>query len=268
MTNDARVCPDCSSKLKSGANLCRVCGSRVGTSSYTAEGDGTYLLSEAKDTPAEHWPTGPWDVPCLAGGLVPGGITLIGGEKGCGKSTMALAMASRLGKKGIVLYAAGEQAGEELKQTASRLLLENLNRIRIVPAIGGFQDDFGDVLLGRRPGGGVIIDSLQGIFDETSNIAPMVTFVKRLKDYALEFKVPFVVISQITKDGQFAGAEAIPHACDTVLSLSIGDGGLRTLLTEKNRYGRAPVAITLAMTDTGFVKTVESEGETDDSDED
>lgn len=218
--------------------------------SKNGEGDGSYLLSDAADIPAEHLPTGPWDE-VLGGGIVRGSVMLLGGEKGCGKSTISLAMASALARDRLVLYAAGEQAGEELRQTASRLRLENLERIRIVPAMGGFEQDFGDMMLKWKPNA-VFVDSLQSIFTTLSNVAPMVEFSQRLKEYALALKAAILVVSQLNADGQFAGAEAVPHYCDTVCSISVDDeSGLRLLLTEKNRCGKAPVSMVLRMRDDG-----------------
>jgi DNA repair protein RadA/Sms len=194
----------------------------------------------------------------LSGGLVPGGVLLLGGEKGCGKSTISLVAASRLAARGPVLYAAGEQVGEELKQTASRLMLENIERMRIVPAMGGFEADFGDTMMHYKPIA-VFIDSLQTIFDSLTNVGPMIEFVQRLKEYSTALRAPITIISQINSQGQFTGAEAIPHLVDTVASISVDDDtGLRLFLIEKNRYGRAPLSMVLRMRDdgTGLEKAV------------
>ena len=153
----------------------------------------------------------------LGGGIVPGGVTLIGGEPGIGKSTLMLQVALKLKDK-KVLYVSGEESQQQIKMRADRIGKVQLNcfiltetstvnifkqAVELVP----------DVL---------IIDSIQTLHsDKVDSAAGSISQVKQcsaeLIKFAKETATPVFLIGHITKDGAIAGPKVLEHMVDTVL---------------------------------------------------
>ena len=177
----------------------------------------------------------------LGGGLVPGGVVLIGGQPGIGKSTLLLQAAGSVAKSydSPVLYISGEESDAQISLRASRI---NTASEKLSLYSGSNIDDALRNLEGNNFAF-IVLDSVQAMTTESDSGWPgTVTQVRavaqRVVDTAREHNIPAVVIGHITKDGKIAGPMVLEHMVDTVLSFS-GEGysSYRMLRAVKNRYG-------------------------------
>ena len=174
----------------------------------------------------------------LGGGLVPGSITLIGGEPGIGKSTLLLQTLVRMSER-RTLYVSGEESERQIKLRANRiaqpsadiLLLCETRLEQIFAHIRDVQPDL------------VVIDSIQTMSVESVDSSPgSVTQIREcaasLLKYAKESGVPVILVGHITKEGSIAGPKVLEHIVDTVLQFE-GDRHYmyRILRSIKNRFG-------------------------------
>ena len=172
----------------------------------------------------------------LGGGLVPGAVVLFGGEPGIGKSTLLLQIAGRY--KGTVLYASGEESGEQIKMRATRLgtagehiyFLAEVSCENIITQAKHLKPNL------------IIIDSIQTLRTENVESSPgTVTQIResatQLLQYAKEYSIPLILVGHITKDGSLAGPKVLEHVVDTVLQFE-GDNQFyyRILRAHKNRF--------------------------------
>lgn len=192
----------------------------------------------------------------LGGGVVPGSMTLIGGEPGIGKSTLLLQVAARLDRTGhTVLYASGEESVEQLRLRDTRLtepagsvhVLGDTGLERILDAC----DALGASVL--------IVDSIQTITSDQVDSAPgSVTQVRecaaRLMRFAKQSGTAVMVVGHVTKGGGIAGPKTLEHIVDTVLYFE-GERTLdhRLLRAAKNRFGSVDELGVFAMTGEGLV---------------
>ena len=192
----------------------------------------------------------------LSGGLVPGSVTLVGGEPGIGKSTLLLQAAAGIARRGRpVLYVSAEESAAQVRRRAERLgasheqvwlasdtdlpsVIAHLDRIR--PAV-------------------VVVDSVQTVHDPALSSAPgSVAQVRecahRLVAEARSRNAAVVLVGHVTKDGGLAGPRVLEHLVDTVLSFE-GDRhhALRLLRAVKHRYGGTGELGVFEMTDRGLV---------------
>jgi len=176
----------------------------------------------------------------LGGGIVPGSVTLIGGDPGIGKSTIILQLLSALAAMQLkVLYVTGEESAEQIRMRADRLSISQdgiyLATENSVESIVAMADELKPALLA--------VDSIQTMYSEEVGSAPgSVTQVResaaRLLALAKSSGLPVILIGHVTKDGALAGPRVLEHMVDTVLYFE-GDRGqvFRILRTVKNRYG-------------------------------
>lgn len=175
----------------------------------------------------------------LGGGIVPGSLTLIGGEPGIGKSTLILQIVLNIRNK-RTLYISGEESTRQLKLRADRLsnssnpncfIVSETSLEQIFVHIQNIKPDL------------VVIDSIQTISTEMAESSPgSVTQVREcsaaILKYAKESGVPVILIGHINKDGHIAGPKVLEHIVDTVLQFE-GDQHYmyRILRSIKNRFG-------------------------------
>ena len=175
----------------------------------------------------------------LGGGIVPGSLTLIGGEPGIGKSTLVLQIVLNIkGKR--TLYVSGEESTKQLKLRADRLMIQNNPDCYIVSETS-LEQIF--VHIQNVKPDLVIIDSIQTISTEMAESSPgSVTQVREcsaaLLKFAKESSVPVLLIGHINKEGNIAGPKVLEHIVDTVLQFE-GDQHYmyRILRSIKNRFG-------------------------------
>lgn len=173
----------------------------------------------------------------LGGGIVPGSITLIGGEPGIGKSTLLLQLAINADYK--ILYVSGEESASQIKMRAERIGINNQNCHILT------ETDLNLIFESARKLDPelIIIDSIQTISSPYVDSYPgSITQVREctseLQQYAKESQVPVFLIGHINKDGHIAGPKILEHIVDTVLQFE-GDRNhiYRILRTKKNRFG-------------------------------
>src|SRR6185369_4251919 len=252
-------CYVCSSILQPGMRQCKKCKAWNNVAPIAALDDSTVLLGEAVGMPLERIKTKLVDL-VFGGGIVRTSCNLLGGEPGAGKTTLSLQLADIFCDKfpgREALYIANEQSPEELTETARRLKLRNMKRIRIVKAMGGFAHDIGDLLLRFMPCF-IVLDSVTKWAGEDNNLA--VVICQRLKDYCVKLNCPALVINQVTKSGDHAGLNKMQHAVDMtgMFDILLDDGESlspdtpRRLSSLKNRFGPAPVEQFFEMTASGL----------------
>lgn len=206
---------------------------------------------------AQRWTTG-IDIfdELVGGGLVPGGITLIGGEPGVGKSTFMLQLVSRLGVNiKPVAYVSGEESATQIKLRAERMRIGNGKDIILVSeqnldsALNGLAS-----FLPRM----VVVDSIQTVYTPQLDATPgSVSQIREcaaiLTKYGKDRGMPIFIIGHVTKDGAIAGPKILEHIVDTVLYFE-GDvsSNFRILRVFKNRYGATGEVAVFQMTDKGL----------------
>ena len=173
----------------------------------------------------------------LGGGIVPGSLTLLGGEPGIGKSTLMLQVSLKLPYK--TLYVSGEESQKQIKLRAERIqplsdtcyILTETKTQYIFKQIEAIQPDV------------VVIDSIQTLqsdFLEASagSVSQIKECTSELIKFAKETAIPVILIGHITKDGSIAGPKILEHMVDTVLQFE-GDRNhvFRILRAHKNRFG-------------------------------
>lgn len=175
----------------------------------------------------------------LGGGLVPGGVTLIGGDPGIGKSTLLLQAVSNLSKNYKVLYISGEESSSQIKMRAKRLELD----VKNVLVYGEIELEKIQNCLKEEKPDYVIVDSIQTLFSSQLTSAPgSVSQVKecasQLNRVAKEDGTTMIMICHVTKEGELAGPRALEHIVDSVLYFE-GDKNnqYRMIRAIKNRFG-------------------------------
>jgi DNA repair protein RadA/Sms len=173
----------------------------------------------------------------LGGGIVPGSLTLLGGEPGIGKSTLMLQVSLKLPYK--TLYVSGEESQKQIKLRAERIqplndtcyILTETKTQLIFKQIEALQPDV------------VIIDSIQTLQSDyleasAGSVSQIKECTSELIKFAKETATPVILIGHITKDGSIAGPKILEHMVDTVLQFE-GDRNhvFRILRAHKNRFG-------------------------------
>ncbi|PLX78134.1 MAG: DNA repair protein RadA [Desulfuromonas sp.] len=190
----------------------------------------------------------------LGGGVVPGSLSLIGGDPGIGKSTLLLQVLGKLAGGKKALYVTAEESDRQVKLRAERLgvstenlfLLPETSLEAILERVRDLDPDF------------LVIDSIQTIFTAALESAPgSVSQVRecagRLMQLAKGEGVTTFLVGHVTKDGAIAGPRMLEHMVDTVLYFE-GDGGhpYRILRAVKNRFGSTNEIGVFAMRQTGL----------------
>lgn len=196
-------------------------------------------ITEIKEQSLERWDLLDEELNrVLGGGLVPGSLTLVGGEPGIGKSTLMLQVALKpIGRK--ILYVSGEESEQQIRMRAERLgivddstyILSETSLQNIFKQIELLSPDF------------LIIDSIQTLHTAHVESSPgSVTQIREctgeLLRFAKETNTAIFLIGHITKDGNLAGPKVLEHMVDTVLQFE-GDRHhfYRLLRSVKNRFG-------------------------------
>jgi DNA repair protein RadA/Sms len=190
----------------------------------------------------------------LGGGLVRGGVVLLGGDPGIGKSTLLLQALARLASTRPVLYVTGEESAQQVALRARRLALPTeqlplLAEIRL--------QRIQEVIAAERPDVAVI-DSIQTLHSDVLQSAP--GSVAQVRECAAELTrtakaggTSIVLVGHVTKEGALAGPRVLEHMVDTVLYFE-GDthSSFRLIRAFKNRYGAVNELGVFAMTETGL----------------
>lgn len=191
----------------------------------------------------------------LGGGIVPGSVTLLGGDPGIGKSTLLMQTAAELTKQGTVLYVTGEESASQLKLRAERLGVGGDMLILAENDLSAIENE-----VDRVKPAYVMIDSIQTMYSadcsgtngSISQIREATSLITRM---AKRTGAATFIVGHVTKDGAIAGPRILEHMVDTVLYFE-GDrqDSFRLLRSVKNRFGSTDEIGVFEMRSTGMAE--------------
>lgn len=218
--------------------------------------DPQTMESIAAEESVKRMPTGYDDLDgVLGGGILPGGVILMAGQPGIGKSTLLLQVASEVGKNHAVLYASGEESASQVKLRAERLGANTREQLHFVASTSA--DDIAATI---RSGiyKLIVIDSIQTLsLDEITSAPGTVSQITNSSNViiraAKEAGAAIVLVGHVTKEGSIAGPKVLEHLVDVVLQFE-GDryGGFKVVRAVKNRYGSTNEAAIFEMYEHGL----------------
>ncbi len=190
----------------------------------------------------------------LGGGLVAGGVVLIGGDPGIGKSTLLLQALANLSRVKRALYVSGEESGSQVALRARRLAID-ADSLQLQAEIQ--LEKILNTLAEQKPEVAVI-DSIQTLYSDALTSAPgSVAQVRecaaQLRRVAKQSGITIILVGHVTKEGALAGPRVLEHIVDTVLYFE-GDthSSFRLVRAFKNRFGAVNELGVFAMTDKGL----------------
>ena len=208
---------------------------------------------EARDFPRLPTLIGDFDR-VLGGGLVEGGVVLIGGDPGIGKSTLLLQAAARLAEQVPVLYITGEESAQQVALRARRLGV-NASKVNLLTEI---ELEKIQATIGSAAPRVAIVDSIQTLYSSALTSAPgSVAQVRecaaQLTRLAKQSSTTVVFVGHVTKEGALAGPRVLEHMVDTVLYFE-GEThtSFRLIRAFKNRFGAVNEIGVFAMTEKGL----------------
>jgi DNA repair protein RadA/Sms len=190
----------------------------------------------------------------LGGGLVPGSVTLIGGEPGIGKSTLLLQCAAALARENGVLYATGEESVRQVAERARRLAVDPGALALVAETAVERILEFGTEAGARV----IVIDSIQTMSIAGLDAAPgAVTQLREstacLVRHAKSTGTSVLLIGHVTREGVIAGPRVLEHMVDTVLYFESDSGSrFRVIRAVKNRFGAVNEIGVFAMEERGL----------------
>lgn len=210
-------------------------------SGYASGTGGVVRLGSVKSNDVQRLSTGMAELDrVLGGGLVPGGVVMIAGDSGIGKSTLSLQIAGLFSEKGhTTLYISGEENAAQIKMRADRLGVESSNVLLLCESS---LEVILDIIETERPSL-VVLDSMQTTTTELSRSAAgsptqLRTVVRKLTKMAKDLNIPMVLVGHVTQTGSTAGPKELQHIVDSVLTFHGRDGLVfRELRPVKNRFG-------------------------------
>lgn len=191
----------------------------------------------------------------LGGGILPGGVILLAGQPGIGKSTLLLQVSASVAQSVPVLYISGEESASQVKLRAERLGAEKNEQLSFVASTSA--DDIATTI---RSGAYklVIVDSVQTLtLGELTSAPGSVSQITNSSNVIIQAAKAagsaVVLVGHVTKEGSIAGPKVLEHLVDVVLQFE-GDryGGFKVVRAIKNRYGSTSEAAIFEMNDTGL----------------
>ena len=212
-------------------------------------------LSEIEASDVDRQPTGIDELDrVLGGGIVAGGVVLIGGDPGIGKSTLLLQALDELSKNMKTLYVTGEESGAQVALRSRRLGLGK-SQVRVLAEI---QLEKVAATLEQEQPAVCVIDSIQTVYSDQLTSAPgSVAQVRecaaQLTRIAKSTGITIILVGHVTKEGALAGPRVLEHIVDTVLYFE-GDthSSFRLVRAIKNRFGAVNEIGVFAMTERGL----------------
>lgn len=246
------VCTDCGAEYNKWQGRCTACGAwntveeqavsvKTASSGFVGSPRATVQqISAIQQSTQQRYHTGMKELDrVLGGGIVRGGLMLIGGDPGIGKSTLLLQICAYLGQKLKILYVSGEESEGQIKLRADRLKVMSDNLYVLCEndldtVLQALQDEKPDIL---------IVDSIQTMnYAEIPSASGSVTQVREctaaIMRHIKRLGVPTFIVGHVNKDGAIAGPKVMEHIVDCVLYFE-GDrhSSYRLLRCVKNRYG-------------------------------
>ncbi|HNJ84161.1 MAG TPA: DNA repair protein RadA [Piscinibacter sp.] len=262
------VCNECGASSPKWLGKCPGCGAWNTLVESVAEAGGgknrfqslarsqpVATLSEIEASDVARTPTGIDELDrVLGGGIVEGGVVLIGGDPGIGKSTLLLQALDALARSMKTLYVSGEESGAQVALRSRRLGLDG-SQVRVLAEI---QLERILAALEAEAPAVCVIDSIQTLYSEQLSSAP--GSVAQVRECAAHLTrtakatgTTVILVGHVTKDGQLAGPRVLEHIVDTVLYFE-GDthSSFRLVRAIKNRFGAVNEIGVFAMTERGL----------------
>jgi DNA repair protein RadA/Sms len=190
----------------------------------------------------------------LGGGIVPGGVVLIGGDPGIGKSTLLLQAMDALSQQVKALYVTGEESGAQIAMRSRRLGLPG----RSLRVLAEIQLEKISAAIESEQARVCVIDSIQTVYSDQLSSAP--GSVAQVRECAAQLTraaksqgTTVILVGHVTKEGALAGPRVLEHIVDTVLYFE-GDthSAFRLVRATKNRFGAVNEIGVFAMTERGL----------------
>ena len=261
------VCSSCGADAPRWSGQCPSCGewntlapfaesrARRGARRDAAGGDRPAVVAQLVTEPETRMATGFTEFDrVLGGGLVPGSVTLIGGEPGIGKSTLLLQCAAALAGTQAVLYATGEESVRQVAERARRLGVGNAG-LKLVA-----ETALERIIAAAAETGAtvLVIDSIQTMsvadVDAASGaVTQLRESTASLVRHAKSTGASVLLIGHVTREGVIAGPRVLEHMVDTVLYFESDSGSrFRVIRAVKNRFGTANEIGVFAMEERGL----------------
>lgn len=193
----------------------------------------------------------------LGGGVLPGGVTLVAGQPGIGKSTLLLQIAHFVAQKNEVLYVSGEESTGQIKLRAERLGAQESDHLALASSTSA--DDIAATIESGNYAL-VVVDSVQTLALDSITSAPgTVSQVTNSSNVIIRAakttNTAVLLVGHVTKEGSIAGPKVLEHLVDVVLQFE-GDryGGFKIVRAIKNRYGATSEVALLEMSDKGLME--------------
>ena len=268
------TCSECGGSSPRWLGKCPACGawntlieavvdSAPGKNRYSAsqfvglaQAQAVMPLSAIEASEVDRTPSGIGELDrVLGGGIVEGGVVLIGGDPGIGKSTLLLQALDALQRTGLpTLYITGEESGAQVALRSRRLGLDH-SQVNVLAEIQ--LEKILATIESMQPAVAVI-DSIQTVYSDQLTSAP--GSVAQVRECAAHLTraakasgTAIVLVGHVTKDGALAGPRVLEHMVDTVLYFE-GDthSQFRLVRAIKNRFGAVNEIGVFAMTEKGL----------------
>lgn len=267
------VCQQCGARSPKWTGKCEQCGqwnslveqapAPMGKSAVArSAGQGTLLqprpitAAASQDEPAARLVTGIADLDAvLGGGILPGGVLLLAGQPGMGKSTLLLQVAHAVARQQAVLYISGEESAGQVALRATRLGADQHEALSFAASTSA-DDIAATIRTGQYQL--VIVDSIQTlslaeITSAPGTVSQITNAGNVIIQAAKQSGTAVVLVGHVTKEGSIAGPKVLEHLVDVVLQFE-GDryGGFKVVRAIKNRYGSTNEAAIFAMGERGL----------------
>lgn len=266
-TKTIYACTECGAESTKWYGRCPSCGAwntmeeQIQAQSVSASGmrSGAKVQSIAHIQPndRQRYGTGMRELDrVLGGGIVRGGLMLIGGDPGIGKSTLLLQICQHLGKEHTILYVSGEESEGQIKLRADRLGVTGEELLVLC------ENDMDTVLsaIQERKPDVVIVDSIQTMnLSDVASASGSVTQVREctsaIMRVAKRLDISAFIVGHVNKDGAIAGPKVMEHIVDCVLYFE-GDrhSSYRLLRCVKNRFGSTNEIGVFEMGESGLIE--------------
>jgi DNA repair protein RadA/Sms len=197
-------------------------------------------LADCAPDEAHHTPTGFSELDrVLGGGTVDGGIILLAGEPGCGKSSLSLQVMAIRSKRERCLYVSGEETAGQVADRSKRFGAKLSSKLFIYA-----ESDLEAVIeeIKRVQPKLLVIDSAQTmrsshVEGHVGGVTQMKHTAEVFKDFCKKYKIATIIIGHVNKGDEIAGPKTFEHLVDTVLLFEGQDNDYRVLRSSKNRFG-------------------------------
>lgn len=264
------VCQNCGASYPKWTGKCENCGEwntlveqlPVSTgNSAVAKSTGNKLQTQTMDTiqsddRTSRLATGITDLDdVLGGGILPGGVVLLAGQPGIGKSTLLLQVTAFIARSTSVLYVSGEESASQVKIRAERLGANTNEKLYFAASTSA--DDIAATIRTSEHKL-VIVDSIQTLtLGEITSAPGSVSQITNSSNVIIQAakasNTAVILVGHVTKEGSIAGPKVLEHLVDVVLQFE-GDryGGFKVVRAIKNRYGSTSEAAIFEMDENGL----------------